>query len=219
VSLLERLVQELGVRRAERVFLRLPRDHASILTARRAGFFPYFHETLWEFRGGASLSASGGRAGPERDGATYGVRLPQDSFAIFQLYSAATPPQVRAALGLTFDQWQDAQDPHSRRRREWTLSHNASHNARITGWIGLHSHHQEVQGEILVHPDHPETLPALLALAMTQPGHHQWLVPHYQTQVITQLQQIGFQPVTDYTMLVAQVAAPVLRPSMAPVEA
>jgi hypothetical protein len=149
---------------------------------------------------------------PGPDQSAPGVRLSQDSFALFQLYSAATPPQVREALGLTFDQWQDAQDPHSRRRREWTLSHNG----RITGWLGLHSHHQEVQGEVLVHPDHPETLAALLPLALTQPGRHRWLVPEYQPQVMAQLEQMKFQPVAEYTMLVTTVAAPVLRPGMAP---
>lgn len=210
VSLLERLVQAAGERGAQRVFLRLPRDHASIPAARRAGFSPCFHETLWEHGQGSSLPAC-----PDLDRATPGAALPQDRFGLFQLYSAATPLQVRQALGLTLDQWQDAQDPHSRRRREWTLSHNG----RITGWLGLHAHHQEVQGEALVHPDHPETLPALLALALTQPGLHQWLVPHYQTQVMAQLQKLDFQPVTEYTMLVTQVAAPVLRPGMATVEA
>ncbi len=210
-SLLERLVQAAAERGAERVFLRLPRDHSSIPAARRAGFFPSFHETVWEHEGGSS----GPAAGPDLDRATPAAPLPEDRFSLFQLYSAATPLPVREALGLTFDQWQDAQDPHSRRRREWTLSHNS----RITGWLGLHVHHQEVQGEVLVHPDRPETLPALLALALTQPGLQRWLVPHYQTQVMAQLQKKAFKPVADYTMLVTQVAAPVLRPGMATVEA
>ncbi len=210
VSLLERLVQGAGERGAERVFLRLPRDHAGIPIARQAGFFPYFHETMWEGGQGASIPA-----GPEGKGAAPGARLAQDSFALFQLYSAATPLPVREALGLTLDQWQDSQDPQSRRRREWTLSHGG----RITGWLGLHTHRQEVQGEVLVHPDHPETLPALMALALTQAGRHRWLVPEYQPMVMSQLRQREFQPVAEYTMLATTVAAPVLRPGMAPMEA
>jgi hypothetical protein len=207
VNLLERLVQAAGERQAERVFLRLPRDHPSIPVARRAGFFPYFNETLLE---GAGAPAFPGSQTPDPTGPD--ARLPEDSFALFQLYSAASPLPVREALGLTFDQWRDAQDPHGRRRREWTVSHNG----RITGWLGLHSHHQEAEGEVLVHPDHPETLPALLALALSQPGRHRWLAPDYQPQVVAELERRGFQSAAEYTMLVTTVAARVLQPGIAP---
>jgi len=210
VNLLERLAQAAGERGAERVFLRLAGDHPGIPVVRRAGFFPYFKETLLE---GAGVEPFQGSQTSDSTGPD--VRLPEDDFALFQLYSAATPLPVREALGLTFDQWQDAQDPHSRRRRQWTVSHNG----RITGWLGLYSHHQEAEGEVLVHPAHPETLPALLALALTQPGRHRWLVPDYQPQVAAELERRGFQPTAEYTMLVTTVAAPVLQPGMAPMEA
>ena len=142
-------------------------------------------------------------------------RLPQDDFALFQLFSATTPATARMALGLTFDQWQDAQEPTARKKQEWVTESKC----RITGWLSLSSSHGVWQGRIMAHPDHPQVLPAMVNLALSHAGPQRWLVPDYQKAVQDQLLEHNFREVARYTMLIKTVTVPVMCPGMAPVEA
>lgn len=206
-ELLEQLARTVGQQAGERIFLRLPADSPAVPLARRAGFFPYFEETVLE--GQAGSPKAGGPPVSCRE------RWPQDDHALFQLFAAATPPQVRAALGLTFDQWQGARDLHPRWSREWV----SPHNGRITGWLGLSSRSGVVQGQLLVHPDHPEVGPALMGLGLARGGFQRWLVADYQGSVTDRLGRCGFREVARYALLVKTVTARVLSRGMAPVEA
>jgi hypothetical protein len=208
LELLEQLVQGASQRCAERIFLRIPADSPVTRLAQRAGFFPSFEDILWEGQG----SLSGSRASPVshcRD------RLPQDDYSLFQLFSAATPSPVRIALGLTFDQWKEARELLHQGCRERVTENNG----RITGWLSLLAHWRITEGEIMVHPDHPGLLPALLELALAQGGIHRWLVPDYQEMVGDWLRYRGFRQAARYVILVKTVTARVLIPGMAPVEA
>ncbi len=207
-ELLERMVQMAGERRAERVFLRVPSKSPLLSLARRSGFFPYFEETLLEGRGGQS----------QRDGASAAElqeRLPEYDHALFQLFCAATPQQVRVGLGLTFDQWLHAQEPRPQGRREWVTKNGG----RITGWLGLGSRGRVEEGDLLAHPDFPELLPGLLEAALGPPGLQRWLVPNYQEVTTSLLLRHGFREVACYTMLIKTLAIPVMCRGLAPVEA
>jgi hypothetical protein len=142
-------------------------------------------------------------------------RLPQDDFPLFQLFSATTPATVRVALGLTSDQWRDAQEPAARKKQEWVTESNC----RISGWLSLSFFQGAWQGRIMAHPDHPQLLPAMVNLALSHPGPQRWLVPDYQKAVQDQLLNHNFHEVARYTMLIKTVAVPVMCPGMAPVEA
>ena len=117
-ELIEGIVEATREFRAERFFLRIPHKSPVASLARRAGFSPYFEESLWE--GSVGPLEDGGTAHPE------GWRewSPHDSFALFQLYCSATPQTVRAAVGMTFDQWSDSQEIHWGRRRDWVTNDN-----------------------------------------------------------------------------------------------
>jgi hypothetical protein len=226
LELLEGLVQSVGQQRAQRIFLRLPAHHPVIELVRRAGFFPYFEETLLVKPVLRPTPAKRPGLGSQANGASsisLDARMPQDDYGLFQLFSAATPSQVRVALGLTFDQWRDAMERprqshglgRSKEQGEWVMKSND----KITGWLRLLPRHQWKEGELLVHPQYTDLLPALVEVALARGGSQRWLVPDYQESLRNLLRYHGFHEVACYTMLVKTVAARVTSHGMVPVEA
>ena len=212
LELIERIVQEVGAHRAERVFLRLPPKSRIFSLARRAGFFPYFEESLLECRASALPSSLQGSV--ETPPADWQELLPEDNYSLFQLYCAATPQPVRAAVGLTFDQWRDAQESRGR-RRNWV----SKSNGRVIGWLGLSRCAQITVGEVLAHPGNPEFWQAIVEWALHQEGPQWWLVPDYQDVVAELLLSRQFREVERYSAMIKTVAAPVARSGLAAVEA
>lgn len=216
LELLEQLIQVAGQRCAERIFLRVPAGSPITKPAQRAGFFPSFEEMLLEGVGNqASPRSRSGASTVEAPEARWRDRLPRDDYSLFQLFSAATPSQVRIALGLTFDQWKEAREL----RRQGCRERVTENNDRITGWLSLLARWRVTEGEVMVHPDYPDLLPALLDLALAHGGIHRWLVPDYQERVGDWLQGRSFREAARYVVLVKTVTARVLNPGMAPVEA
>ena len=217
LHLLEHLIEAAGMRQAERVFLRLPLDGPAnspanspvVAAAQRTGLFACHEESLLErpFRGthhNGGVTLEGLRE-----------RLPEDDYALFQLFCGTTPQQVRVALGLTFDQWRDAQDTHRRGRRDWVTERNG----RLTGWLSLWPNEGQATGEVLSHPDNPESLSALVQLAVDRRGTTRWWVPDYQQMTKSLLLHQGFQETARYFMLIKSMAVRALSLGMAPVEA
>ena len=209
LELLEDMVQEAGSRQGQRVVLRLPSDSPIFSIARRGGFFPYYEEILLE--AAPEILGRNGSAGTPVGEA----RLPHDDYALFQLFCAATPQQVRVGLGLTFDQWKDALEPPRLGLQEWIIRHDD----RVSGWLRLQSHQGVREGDIMVHPDHPENLEALVDLALSFQGHHRWLLPVYREAGTQLLLRQGFHEIARYTVLIKTLAAPVFSHGMAAVEA
>ena len=209
LQLLERLIEEAGTRQAERVFLRLPADSPVVTVARRTGLFTCYEESLLE-RPHRGVHHNGAAA---LEGLR--VRLPEDDYPLFQLFSGATPQQARVALGLTFDQWRDARETHGRRRCDWVTERNG----RLTGWLVLWSCDGEETAEVLAHPDYPESLSALVQLAMARRGTTRWWVPGYQEMTKSLLLHQGFQETARYFMLIKTLTVRALSHGMAPVEA
>lgn len=209
LELLERLILAAGDRSAERIFLRLPTDSAVIYLARRAGFFPCYEESLFE---GVVCQAPGDEEVPPLN---LHSLLPSDEYALFQLFNATTPASVRAALGLTCDQWRDAQAVQGRSGPEWITESKG----RIISWLKVPSAKRGEPGKLLVHPDHSDQLAGLLKLAHNCLVTQRWLLADYQESIARHLQERGFQPTARYTMLVKTVAAPVMNPGMVQVGA
>ena len=208
-NFLEKLVQGAGERSGERVMLRLPYDSPTVHQARLAGFFPYFEEVLLE---GQVAEAAQVEAGAHQ---APGSRLPQDDYSLFQLFCAGTPQPVRTGLGSTFDQWRDSLDPCRQGMREWVIRNKD----RITGWMGLRTVDGWQEGEVMYHPDFLDALPALLATGLARQGLHKWLIPDYQEMALELLLRRGLRETARYVVLVKTVAAPVMMPGMAAVEA
>ncbi len=213
--LLDDLVLAARERGAERVFLRCFAGSEVTQLAQRAGFFHYFNQVLLEkdVTTETSDGASGGTSDAS-DGAEFvRERLPHDTHGLFQLFSAATPQQVRVGLGFTLEQWRDAQEP--RRGQEW-VSHQ---NDRLTGWAAAGPQRADTYGEVMIHPDHPELLPVMARLILSQPGPQKWLVPDYQEATHDLLSRKGFQETSEYAILAKTVAAREFSHSMTAVEA
>ena len=209
LQLLEHLIEEAGMRQAERVFLRLPTDSPVVALAQRTGLFPYYEESLLERPDRGIYNNGAATLEDLRE------RLPEDDYPLFQLFSGVTPQRIRVALGLTFDQWQDAQEARHRSRCDWVTERNG----RLTGWLSLWSSDGEETGVVLTHPDHPESLPALVQLAMARRGTTSWWVADYQEMTKRLLLHQGYQETTRYFMLIKTMAVRALSHGMAPVEA
>ncbi len=208
LELFERAVEAAGELRAERLFLRVPSKSPIVVLARQAGFFPYFEETLLE-----------GRAGPSQGNRptapfVWQELSPEDHYPLFQLYCAATPQPVRVGVGLTFEQWRDAQETR-RRRRVWV----AKTHGRVIGSLGISKRGLVTGVEALAQPNDPELWEALLERALEHEGVQRWLVPDYMEEAAGSLLRRGFRELARYNVMVKTVVVPVARPGMAAVEA
>ena len=209
LELLESLVHQAGCKSAERIFLRIPSGSPVAPVAQRCGFFPSFEETLFE---GKNIAAASSEDSPIPNLRT---RLIQDDYPLFQLFTAATPPSVRTAAGLTFDQWRDSQEGLQENTRQWVVECDD----RVAAWLSLPDSQRHGPAQMLVHPDHAGLVPALINLALNSAGARSWLLPDYQDYLRHHLQQWGLEAVTNYTMLIKTVAVPVGSPCVAAVEA
>ncbi len=209
LDLLEQIVQCAGSRGAERVFLRVPCDSKIVDKARRAGFFPYYdeiHLTGREWLTDAPVS------GDRPDQFTAEDRCTTDRHGLFQLYCAATPHRVREGIGVTIDQWYDSQEPTQTRRNETVLKLGG----KIVGWQMRELFGKSAVGQMIGHPDHPETAPRLVRLSCQTQN---WLVPDYQEHIVGLLDRRGLQGAGRYTMLIKTVMAPVRNREFTYVEA
>ena len=210
-QLLDDLVQASLNKGAERVILRCPIDSAVIGAARHSGFFPYLTETLLEGPGQGVVLPPESPAESPAEGVR--ERLPQDTHGLFQLYSAATPQQVRVGMGFTLEHWRDCQGPQS--ARQWVLTHQD----KIYGWAAVWSLAGASEAEILVHPDRPDALPVLMDVVLAQAGPLVWRVPEHQETVRRRLLLRGFQETAEFAVLVKTVAARKYSHAIAAVEA
>ena len=213
LDLFERIGEAVGNHRPERLFLRLPANSSIYVQARRAGFFPYFEETLLEgpsSRPQDSISM----VSSSIVSSDWVEQLPEDSHGLFQLYCEATPQEVRAAAGMTFDQWRDAREPRGH-RKGWV----AKNNGRIVGWIGFSGLRGVSSVEALANPDDGEMWESLVKRAVAQQGIQKWLVPDYHQDLIGHLLRRQFRELGCYTVMIKKVAVPVASNSMATVEA
>ncbi|PKB79049.1 MAG: hypothetical protein BZY88_15290, partial [SAR202 cluster bacterium Io17-Chloro-G9] len=193
-------------------FLRCPSGSEVANIAQRAGFFHFFNQVLLEGNGPVGISET--TVGDYNTGRILiRDRAPQDTHALFQLFSAATPQQVRMGLGFTLDQWRDSQEPF--RGREWV----AAHADKIIGWGALWADGVVSHGEVMIHPDFPELLPVMLGRILAQPGSKRWLVPDYQEMTKELLLRKGLRETAEFAILAKTVAAQEFSHSMAAVEA
>ena len=80
------------------------------------------------------------------------------------------------------------------------------HNGKIVGWRMREPFGKTTAGQIIGHPDHPNTTPYLVRdSCQTQ----NWLVPSYQPNIVRLLDRQGLHETARYTMLIKTVAVPV----------
>lgn len=211
VGLLDLLAQAVGQDGGLRLFLRLPSDSPFLDAASRAGFVVSHGETLLA-RGAVPPQPCAGSTGTPAPNATVRHRRASDELPLFHLYCGATPARVRALLGMTREEWHDAQEGHGPGLQEWVLERQG----KVRGWVrARRGRVWAAQG--LAHPEAGGEAPLLLDVALAHyGGPWRWLVPDYQTALASALRGRGFQEAERYYLLVREVAVPVPITAVAP---
>ncbi len=180
---------------AERVFLRLGADSAIRETARAAGFFRYGSEILYR-------RSAGKPAHPE---ALEGLRsrAKSDAFGIYELYNRVAPATVRAIEGLTFREWQAAQEKWGGRASDLLLEEDGL----ITAWVRVMPGNTGRIHVLAERPPYDSLLGA--GLDVLQDRDIFCLAPDYNVELASALDRSSFEPVATYLSLAKRLTKPV----------
>ena len=113
---------------------------------------------------------------------------------------------------MTIDQWSDSQEPAQTHRNELILKFDG----KIVGWGICDPFGKANAGQIISHPNHPESTQYLIDISYQTLN---WLVPCYQKTLLGLLKEQGLQELGRYTMLIKTVSVPVKRSEFSYVEA
>jgi hypothetical protein len=200
LSLFSRMTAGVTKQGAERVFLRLRGDSPLTDQARAAGFFSYGNEVLYRREGSQWRPGEGDLALRSRSKA--------DAFGIFQLYNRVAPATVRAIEGLTFREWQAAQEKWGGRTHDMVVEEDGVITASIRAMSGD-------PGRVHVLAEKGPYDPFLGAgLDVLQDRETFCLVPDYLVELATALERAGFEPVAEYQTLAKRLTKPVEQATM-----
>jgi hypothetical protein len=199
----------------QKLFLRLGAGSNLLPVAHRAGFVSFARETLLRLDAPHPTDAPPPRIAlrPQEKG---------DAYALYQLYTRATPPDTRRVEAATFQEWLAAQEDRSRGRGRLSLI--GEHQSRALAWVRASREAELGRVDLLVHPEiWPETEALLAAGLSALRAEHPalCLVREEAAPVRERLQRAGFAAVGDYVCLAKRLALPVraLRPRRVPVPA
>lgn len=197
LSLLTRMIADVGKQGAERVFLRLDADSPLVAAARSAGFFPYLEETLYR-------RAGPGPVPPPLDGMR--PRRRGDLLGLFQLYTRAVPSAVRSVEGPTLREWQAAQEPWVGHPVDLVLEENGV----IGLWLRL-ARGPIGRFSLLAQPSRRDLEGAVGAALrqMADARSVQVLVPAHCAGLVPVLQGLGFRAAGRYLHLARRLLRPV----------
>jgi hypothetical protein len=185
----EAVKQHVQARGVPRLFARCQDSVRSDLE--HLGFRPLSREYV--LAGSASVPVDEALPGDSR------YRMPQDAWPLHQLESQITPPLVRQLEGLTSMEWAQ----RSKGAREIVVEQDG----RVVGWIGWTPNRigRCHQLGLLVHPEHCELAPSLLAhvLGTAEPGtRFVARVRDYQPETTNVLVSAGFEVVAEEILMV-----------------
>jgi len=205
------LAREAAALGAIHVNCRVAEESPILEAARLAGFVQSRLEFLYRLPAG-----EGPGDGSVRSAATnLGLRprLSSDDVAIFRLYSASTPVEVRTHSGMTFDEWTSGIETHSGGVQEYLQEVDG----RIDAWIRVFDSDATRYFEIMVHPDsHEGVLPLLeCVVAGSSSTTVMTVVPEYAISTIAALELKGFLGSGTFHSLVRTMAKRVKQPAAA----
>lgn len=202
-ALLEAVSQMVASHGGEKVFARLLRNDPLVDAARHGGFFPRVPETLYVKANNQPDDAPQRRQGEQP---VLHRKSRVNDHELFRLYNAATPSEVRYAVGMTFDQWRASQERFGGTLREFVLPEEE----RVRAWLGVATRSGYGVLSAVAHPDHEHHLPDVVGFGLsnlTSTGTIYCLVPEYQVALQRVLTDNGFLPVSDYVTLVKTMTA------------
>jgi len=196
LSLFSRMVGEVAKQRAERIFVRLDAESHLQETARQAGFFPYAKEVLYQ------------RSGPSgEDGVDISLRprVKGDLFGIYQLYNHGVPANVRAIEGVTFREWQAAQESWGSRTTDLLLEEDGIINAWLRLANGQVGRFSLLAGACSVSLD--DLIKAALA-RLSQSSRILTLVREENAALAAAVERSGFKAVDNYVLMAKRLVKP-----------
>ena len=207
IALLEQAAAVSTYSGAERVFLRVEADSDTIPTARRAGFFPCYRETLYRgqttpsksLRGLFDTNAHSVKRGSEHDQ------------ALFRLYNETTPLKVRQLAGMTLDQWKESRETSIGRRRERVMEVDGT----VRSWLATSMRSGVGRIDVVLHPDYAALAPDVIDFALRplrNPNSVVALVPDYVPLLGSYLEERGFRSEGEFAVLVKSTARMVRQP-------
>lgn len=215
VELLRWVQERARAARARRVFLHTPNDGLGVEVARRAGFERYTE--------GVSYRLASGFAQKQGDALPARPRLRSDEVAIFQLYVAAVPANVRAAEAMTHEEWA-ALYPGKRFWAPSVLGDRQDYvweiASRIVGWMRVVFGQRSQFLDLLVQPLYEAYADKMVRYALDQVSAKAPVavdVREYQGAARAALERAGFEARDAYAVWVCQIASRAPEPSAAAV--
>jgi hypothetical protein len=187
-----------------KLFLRVEAGSDLIPPARKAGFVSYATEQLLR------LDRPGDPAVPLAEGITLRSRESADDHALFQLYNAVAPAEVRMVEAMTYAEWTAAAEKRTggRGAADVVAERDGRIVARVrtcrTGGVG--------RLDLVVAPDAWPDTDALCTWAIRDLGARRPLftaVAGYARPVAERMQAAGFTPAGDFTLLAKRLLHPV----------
>lgn len=194
MGLLDQITEAAGKSGAMRIFLRLPSGSESEVAASRSGFTPYAREQVFT------------RNDPDGAHSNAGVRRREkgDPYPAFQMYNRVVPAEVRQVEGMTFEEWIAAQESLGR-TRQYVLQ-DGEH---IRGLLRVAGDGDIGRFDIIGEPD---ALDGLIETALAKVANRQravTLVPEYHVELASRLEQRGFEPGDEFTVMARRTVRPV----------
>ena len=215
VSLLETAGVHASERGVRKLFLNLDSTNPLIDGARRAGFSSYNKDYLYRY-GGERVR----HTATALDKCHLRPRHPADDFGLFQLYNAAAPTPVRNAEGMTLEEWRESQEYGSwlEQHREFTLERQGN----LVGWLHINIARGGGCFEIITHNLEADGLEWLMRYALRYLDGKSpilCIVPAFQGQLSSVLEDSGFERVAEYIASVKEIAIKVKQPQFVPMQA
>ena len=205
-ELLETAAAHAGRHGAQRVFIHLPDEWRHVEMLRHSGFVPCTQVCLLTLPGRSPLLG----VEPMR---SFRPRVPADDHSMFRLYNATTPADARSGIGVTLQQWKDAQEPRRKGTRELVLEQGDG----VKAWIRLDYYRKWATVYLAIPPDFEGDLKSLVALALAEAGPRSiwWEVPESQGALRLLLERVGFEVAGSYRLMVKPLAVRVKEPALA----
>ena len=196
-ELLDALCHSAATRGGGRVFLRLASEDPVIDAARLGGFSPALSEVLYvrHPQPGEDRDRTAGDDGV----ATLRRKSPADDYNLFRLYNASTPVDIRAATGMTFDQWKSSKEPLPGHHRQLVAD-----DGGVQGWMSTGRMGRAGLLAADIQPGREDLLPvmaerALRTLRGADPIFS--LVPEHQVALRRTLESAAFSPEAEFVTM------------------
>ncbi len=205
MSLFDQMSSAAAKSGALQIFVRLPSGSETEQTVSRSGFMPYVHEVLYR-RPVDTTEAHATPDGLRRAGKA-------DIYPIFQLYNSVVPHEIRRQEAMTFSEWCGSQESLGR-----TSQYALERDGKLRGWLRVAGDGDIGRFHVLAGDDDVE---GLIEGALAKVANRETacvLVPEYQEGLRFQLEQCGFEPEHEYTVLARRTVRVVKAAQLVPAQ-